>query len=104
MDKIILIGIGTYNRNELLDNCLKNIAKLIVPKDCQIRVVISDNNPDKRAYQIYEKFCGNYPFEIYYEHESQKSIAAVRNVVLKKAVEIKAEYVAFLDDDEYPTL
>lgn len=103
MDKIILIGVGTYNRNELLDNCLKSIANLIVPKDCQIRVVISDNNPDKRAYQIYEKFSENYPFEIYYEHESKKSIGAVRNVVLKKAVEIDADYVAFLDDDEYPT-
>lgn len=103
MNKIILIGVGTYNRNELLCNCLKNIANLVVPNDCEIKVIISDNNPDRKAYQVYENFCGNYPFEIYYEHEEQKSIAAVRNVVLKKAVEIKAEYVAFLDDDEYPT-
>ena len=53
MSKIILIGIGTYNRNDLLDNCLQNIAKLIIPKDCEIRVVISDNNPDKSAFCVY---------------------------------------------------
>ena len=104
INKVILIGIGTYNRNELLDNCLKHIAKLIVPEGCEIRVIISDNNPDKRAFEIYEKNCDIIPFDLYYEHEAQKSIGAVRNVVLKKAVEIEADYVAFLDDDEYPTV
>ncbi len=103
MDKIILIGVGTYNRNELLANCLEHIAKQSVPENCEIRVIVADNNPDKKAFEVYEKFVESYPFKIYYEHESKKSIGAVRNVVLKKSVEICADYVAFLDDDEYPT-
>lgn len=102
MKKIILIGVGTYNRNELLDNCVKHIAQLVIPKNCELRLIISDNNPDGKAFNIYEKYCSNYPFQMYYEHESKKSIAAVRNVVLRKAIEIDADYVAFLDDDEYP--
>jgi GT2 family glycosyltransferase len=103
VSKVILVGIGTYNRNDLLDNCLQNIAKLIVPNDCEVRVIISDNNPDKSAFCVYEKFCSEFPFLVYYEHEAKKSIGAVRNVVLKKALEINADYVAFLDDDEFPT-
>ena len=72
MSNVILIGIGTYNRNELLENCLNHIAKLIIPNDSEIRVIVSDNNPDKKAYQVYEKFSSSYPFQVYYEHEAKK--------------------------------
>ena len=70
MDKIILIGVGTYNRNELLANCLEHIAKQSVPENCEIRVIVADNNPDKKAFEVYEKFImQNLCFSVFtYKH------------------------------------
>lgn len=98
----ILIGIGTYKRNELLANALKHIAMLEVPEGCELLVAISDNNLNREAFSVFEQVKDSFPFGLYYEHEPSKSIAAVRNAVLKKALDIKADYIAFIDDDEYP--
>ncbi len=99
---LIIIGIGTYKRNELLENALHHIAKLKSPKGKKLCLVISDNNEGKEAYPIYKAAKNYIPFEVYYVHEPAKSIAEVRNAVLKKAIELNGEYIAFLDDDEYP--
>ena len=71
MTTLILIGICTYNRNELLENALKHINNLNVPEQCEINVAIADNNPNKDA--------------------------------LEKGLNINADYIAFIDDDEYPS-
>ena len=97
----ILVGVGTYNRNELLKKCLLSLGKLTVPTDCIIEIAISDNNPNKEAFSVYEECSKNISFKIHYEHEPEKSIAAVRNKVLDVALRENAAYIAFLDDDEY---
>ncbi len=102
MQDKILIGIGTYKRNEMLSFALENISKLIVPENCKIEVVVSDNNLNKEAFSVFNHALSYFPFTLHYSHTPEKSIAAVRNAVLKKALEIDAQYVAFLDDDEYP--
>lgn len=102
MTSLILIGICTYNRNELLEKALKHIDNLRIPEQCELRVVISDNNPNKDAYSVYEKFK-DFSFELYYVHEPVAGIAYARNAILQKGVEINADYIAFIDDDEFPT-
>lgn len=101
MASIILIGICTYNRNDLLERALEHINKLEIPEECEIRVVISDNNTNKEAYTVYEKFK-DYSFKLYYVHEQTPGIAFARNAILQKGIEINADYIAFIDDDEYP--
>lgn len=101
MTEKIIIGIGTYKRNELLTKTLEHINRLTPINNCKIEVVISDNNPDKSAYKVFEKINVDFSHKIYYVHEPEKSIAAVRNAVLQKAIEVNADYIAFLDDDEY---
>lgn len=86
----------------MLKTAIEHIAKLNVPRNCIIELVISDNNPDKDAYSVFLEYKEQIPFMIHYCHEPQKSIAAVRNAVLQKALEINADYIAFIDDDEYP--
>lgn len=103
MKKLILIGICTYKRNELLLRALSYISKLITPVNCKIEIVISDNNPDKSAKNIYKELK-NFPFKIHYIHEPNTGIANARNAVLKKALQLNVDYIAFLDDDEYPTV
>lgn len=102
MSRKILIGIGTYNRNKLLKRALIYISKLNIPIGCSMEVVISDNNPCQEAKEVYLNIKKEFPFLLHYLHEPAKSIASVRNAVLKKALDINAEYIVFIDDDEYP--
>ena len=101
MSSIILLGICTYNRNVLLEQALSYINKLNVPDGCELQVVISDNNPNKDAHVVYEKFV-NYSYKLNYVHEAKPGIAYARNAVLSFGLKIDADYVAFIDDDEYP--
>ena len=61
----ILVGVGTYNRNELLKKCLLSLGELTVPTDCVIEIAISDNNPNKEAFSVYKECSKN--FLIYYQ-------------------------------------
>lgn len=101
MAKLILVGICTYKRNELLKRALEYISQLKKPDGCDLAIVISDNNPDRLAYLVFEQEK-NYPINLYYTHVKEQGIANARNGVLEKALELNADYVAFIDDDEYP--
>ena len=101
MSKLILVGICTYKRNGLLKRALEYISRLIKPEGCELAVVISDNNPDKSAYSVYEELK-DFPLKLYYTHVAEPGIANARNGVLKKALKLDSDYVAFIDDDEYP--
>ena len=99
----ILVGVGTYNRNELLRKCLDSLVRLIFPEGCTIELAVSDNNPNKEAFCVVEEFRNNHVMPIFYEHEPIKSIAAVRNKVLEIGLREDVDYIAFLDDDEFVT-
>ncbi len=101
--KRIAIGICTYKRNALLENALNHITKLVSPQNVILEVIISDNNPDKIAESVFFQLASSYPFKLHYLHEAKKGIAAARNRVLNGAININANYVAFLDDDEFPS-
>ena len=63
-----------------------------------LRVIIVDNDVDKSAYDLVEMMKGHLPFPILYDIEPKRGISYARNRLLKL---VKAEYLAFIDDDEF---
>ena len=99
MDKII-IGICTHYRNNTLKICIEKIEEMNIPQNVIIELVITDDT--KEAFGI-KHFCkNNYKFKIHFNTSHTKGIAAARNSLLKKCLELKPDYIAFIDDDEYP--
>lgn len=102
MTKKVLIGICTYKRNFLLENCLKELEKINIPYDTMLEIVVADNSEQEEAKELVEKIGKNYLFKLNYFSEKKHSIAAVRNKILRESLNLTADYVAFIDDDEYP--
>ena len=97
MEKIV-IGICTYNRNELLNICLDKISVMKIPDNVSIEVVVVDNSAESIAVDIVKSKT----LSIHYFPFHGKGIASVRNEVLRQVVKLKPDYIALIDDDEYP--
>lgn len=104
--KKIVIGICTYKRNELLDICLRHIEKLCLPQNVQLEIVVVDNSHDAQAKDLVESrvFAGSAGScsKIHYSSFTGKGIAAVRNETLRQVRKLSPDYIALIDDDEYP--
>ena len=100
--KFVAICIATYKRPELLSRCLHAIEQLILPVNTELLVIVVDNDIAKTGKQTIEETRSDLSMPLYYFVEDDRGIASARNRLLKEAVAKKAEYIAFMDDDEFP--
>lgn len=99
---IIAICIATYKRPTLLLNCLNAIAELEIPDQHQLFVIVVDNDHVQSARPTIEALNNSYEHHISYHVETSRGIASARNRLLNEAIGIKADFIAFIDDDEFP--
>jgi succinoglycan biosynthesis protein ExoM len=95
-----VVGIGTFLRPQGLRLLIESLMKAIDEVDFSVAIVVCDNDP-LRGAELFVLEMGqkvNYP--VYYLNEATPGIAFVRNKVVKKFLELDAEYICFVDDDE----
>ena len=94
----LTVGLLTYKRPLLLPSCLDSlIAQRDVP--CTWSIVVVDNDPAGSARSIVEIAARHTEIPIKYLIEPVPGIAAGRNRVVEAAR--RAEYLVFIDDDEW---
>ena len=98
--KYIIIAICTYKRSEKLERLLKNLCKLKYP-DIKTSILVVDNDYEKSAFDIYQKF--KHKLNILYCNEPQKGFSNTRNKALTESINLNATHLAFIDDDEIST-
>ncbi len=98
--KTIVIGLGTFRRPQMLSNMLESLCALRIPQGFGLLLIVSDNDKEESARPIFESFKTKLPFESHYIVEVERGIVYMRNAVLEKALELQADLVGFLDDDE----
>ena len=87
----ITLAIVTYRRPYLLNKCLHSLSKQSVSPS---QIIIVDNDPQKSAYSLYQKYQKKLPLSYYFE--SKKGAPNVRNTAISL---VKTKYIAFIDDD-----
>lgn len=94
MDNIITVIVCTYNRADLLINCLSSLERQSLNKNLYEVLIIDNNSTDetKKIVEIFTKKNNN--FKYLFESTPGKSFAS--NSGWKNA---KGKYIAFLDDD-----
>jgi succinoglycan biosynthesis protein ExoM len=92
------ICICTYRRAFLAET-LRSIALLDVDGHA-VRVIIADNDATPSARHLVDEMRDKIPFPITYVHAPVSNICVARNACLDQA---KADFVAFVDDDEVVT-
>lgn len=84
----------------LLDTCLDAVARLRLPRDCVLHVLVCDNDAGGGAAAVCSARAG--PLSPRHFVEPRRGLCSVRNRLLDEALGTGAGYIAFLDDDEQP--
>ena len=95
----IVVCICTFNRKEMLRNLLYKLNDQVTDNSFTYSAVIVDNDFSKSAKNVVESVAHELVYKVEYFFETIQNIALARNKTVENA---KGNYVAFIDDDEFP--
>lgn len=98
----VLIAALTCGRPRGLGALLDGVAGLRLPEGRRVGMLVVDNNADGSARRTVEAAARRMPFDLHYRHEPRRGISFARNTALAFA-RGRAEFLAFIDDDEVPS-
>ncbi|MDP7073303.1 MAG: glycosyltransferase family 2 protein [Myxococcota bacterium] len=95
------VCIASYRRPRGLQRLLGGLGQLCVGPDVDLRIVVVDNDPEETAREVCEAACDWLCHPLVYRTEKRRGIPQARNAALGVALG-RADFVAFIDDDEVP--
>jgi len=95
----ISVCICTYKRKELLARLIGLLQNQNTRNLFDYSILIVDNDEKKSAEKVIENIQKKSIIKIYYYNEPEQNIALARNKAVDNA---KGNYIAFIDDDEFP--
>jgi glycosyltransferase involved in cell wall biosynthesis len=96
----ISVCICTYRRPHLLQRTLGGLLKQETNGRFTMTIVVADNDREQSAQSIVDAFRAATSLAITYRVEPRRNIALARNAAVESA---EGDYIAFIDDDEFPT-
>jgi succinoglycan biosynthesis protein ExoM len=100
MSESVIICIPTFKRPKMLARLLEAIAALETGAD--VRVLVADNDAGGQdGFQLCESMQ-NYRWPLTAVIAQQRGIAQVRNTLIEQAMATDAQFIAMIDDDEWP--
>jgi succinoglycan biosynthesis protein ExoM len=98
--KHITVCVCTYKRPQLLRRLLEELALQQTGGQFDYSIVVVDNDEHRSADSIVSAFAAVSPISVKYCLEPRQNIAMARNKAVENA---DGNFVAFIDDDEFPT-
>lgn len=98
----IAICVPTFQRNNMLRDCLGAVNRLHVPERLRVEVIVADNDAAGGAQEVCEELRGAFCCPLHYVIEPQRGLASIRNRLLEEALRLNVNWIAFVDDDECP--
>ncbi len=95
----ITVCICTYRRPDLLARLLGELERQQTEDRFTFSVVVCDNDRTSSAREVALAFAERTNIPLTYDTQPEKNIALTRNRALTHAT---GDYVAFIDDDEFP--
>lgn len=96
----ISVCICTFRRPDLLLHLLKTLEKQATNRRFCFSVVVADNDFNRSAEPVVAEFSATSELAVTYSCEPRQNIALARNEAVRHAT---GDFVAFIDDDEFPT-
>ena len=100
--EIVAICVATWQRPEPLAQCLAAIDRLALPEDYSFILIVADNDSNQSARAIVAEFSARARLATRYVCEPGRGLASVRNRLLQAALAEAADFICFIDDDEFP--
>jgi succinoglycan biosynthesis protein ExoM len=97
----VIIAIPTCKRPKSLARLLDAVAKL--KTDANISVLVADNDAaGHQGFDLCTRLATSYRWPLRAVIESERGIAQVRNRLVAEALKSDAQFIAMIDDDEWP--
>lgn len=96
----ISVCICTFKRPSLLKRLLEELGEQDTDRRFSYSIVVVDNDHSESARPVVEACKVRSPFRVDYCVEARQNIARARNKAVEQAA---GDFVAFIDDDEFPT-
>ena len=93
------VCICTYKRPRLLTRLLQELERQQTGGAFAFSIVVADNDAARSAQEVVAAFSARSSVQIVYCCESRQNIALARNKAIEHA---RGEFIAFIDDDEFP--
>jgi len=101
----IVVCIPTYKRPEMFKELVLSISQANINPELvrELNILVVDNDLNKSAeitaLELKERL--KHSFRIDYHNFPVKGLSNVRNEILRRSKDLNADYLAFVDDDEY---
>jgi len=99
MNKGLSICISTYNRAHLLDRTLRGIARINVPENVDVELLVINNNCTDNTSAVVSEFGAKAPWPVREISEPQAGVNYGRNRAIQNA---QYEHIVLFDDDIEP--
>jgi glycosyltransferase involved in cell wall biosynthesis len=96
----VSICICTFARPIWLKRLLETLERQQISGHFTFSIVVADNDARRSAEEVVTSFAARTTVATKYCHEPARNIALARNKAIENA---DGEFVAFIDDDEFPT-
>lgn len=96
----VSVCICTYKRPDYLRYLLMKLTEQDAGRLFTFSIVIVDNDRQRSAQPVVAAFAERSALETQYVMEPRQGISLARNMAIKHA---KGEFIAFIDDDEFPS-
>jgi glycosyltransferase involved in cell wall biosynthesis len=93
------ILICTYNRAALLREALRAMSEMVMPAECEVEIIVVDNNSTDTTSRVIAEAAERSPFRIVSRHERAQGKSFALNTGLAAAT---GDIVALTDDDVWP--
>jgi succinoglycan biosynthesis protein ExoM len=90
----------TYKRAQMLERLLEKVDQQESNGAFTFSIVVADNDSARSAEPVVSAFAARSRMQVVYCYEPVQNIALVRNKAIDNA---QGDYIAFIDDDEFPT-
>ncbi|HEY8310079.1 MAG TPA: glycosyltransferase family 2 protein, partial [Gemmatimonadaceae bacterium] len=102
---MLAICIATHKRPVGLERLITALQALTFERRIEpaIEIVVVDNDPACSAKEQCATLARSSRWPLIYVSEPRRGISFARNAALRTAQSRKAQYIAFIDDDEAPT-
>ena len=95
------VVVCTRNRPQMLANCLNSIQQLVIPPNCNLQLVVVENNENPECESLVDDQMKLTPDIKYtYNLEKKLGLSVVRNTALELAIKTDPDWIWFLDDDQ----
>ena len=85
----------------MLTACINSIKSLIVPANCQLHLVIVENDESSKCKALVKDLMKSTPdLDYTYILEKKLGIPIARNTSLEAAIKTNPDWICFIDDDE----